>query len=163
MDSANDGTEAAADFHAVLTPHRSLGQNGFRILMFILIGCWFVTGLVFATMGAWPIFGFFGLDVLAIYIAFRINYRSARMHEEVRLTRHELLIRRVEVSGKTMQNLFNPLWTKLKVSKHPYAGVTALSVASRGKHVSVGDFLNPDDRESFAKAFGLALANVKRK
>ena len=130
--------------------------------MMILIGCWFFTGLVFLALGAWPIFGFFGLDVLAIYIAFRLNYRSARCHEEVRLTRHELMIRRVEVSGKTMQNLFNPLWTRLKVSKHPYAGVTGLSISSRGKHVSVGDFLNPDDRESFAKAFSLALADVKR-
>ena len=163
MDSANDGTEGAAEFHAVLTPHRSLGQNGFRILMFILISCWFVTGLVFVTIGAWPIFGFFGLDVLAIYIAFRINYRSARMQEEVRLTRHELLIRRVEVSGKIMQCVFNPFWTRLRVVKHPYAGVTGLTVASRTQRVPIGDFLNPDDRESFAKAFGLALANVKRK
>ena len=163
MDSANDGTKAAADFHAVLTPHRSLEPNGFRILMFTLIGCWFVAGLVFVAMGAWPIFGFFGLDVLAIYIAFRINYRSARMHEEVRLTRHELMIRRVDVSGKSMQSLFNPLWTKLKVAKHPYAGVTGLTVTSRGRQVPVGDFLNPDDRESFAKAFALALADVKRR
>ncbi len=131
--------------------------------MFILIGCWFFTGLVFVTMGAWPIFGFFGLDVAAIYLAFRINYRSARMHEEVRLTRHELLIRRVEVSGRTAQSVFNPLWTRLKITKHPYAGVTALAVSSRGKRVAIGDFLNPDDRESFAKAFGLALANLKRK
>ncbi len=163
MDSANDGTEEVADFHAVLTPHRSLGQNGFKILMLILIGSWLVTGLVFVAMGAWPIFGFFGLDVLAIYIAFRINYRAARMHEEVRLTRHELLIRRVDVSGKTKQSQFNPLWTRLKVIKHPYAGVTGLTVASRSQRVPIGDFLNPDDRESFAKAFGLALANVKRK
>ena len=163
MDSANDGTKAAADFHAVLTPHRSLGPNGFRILMLVLIGCWFVTGLVFVAMGAWPIFGFFGLDVAAIYVAFRINYRSARCHEEVRLTRHELLIRRVDVSGKTMQSLFNPLWTRLKVAKHPYAGVTGLTVTSRGRQVPVGDFLNPDDRESFAKAFALALADVKRR
>ncbi len=163
MDSANDATEQLADFHAVLTPHRSLGPNGFRILMFILIGCWFFTGLVFVTMGAWPIFGFFGLDVLAIYIAFRINYRSARCHEEVRLTREELLIRRIEVSGKSRESVFNPFWTRLKVVKHPYAGVTGLTVLCRGARVPIGDFLNPDDRESFAKAFGLALTNVKRR
>ena len=162
MDIANDPPQPTADFHAFLTPHRSLGKNGFKILMLILILCWFATGLVFVTLGAWPVFGFFGLDVAAIYLAFRINYRSARCHEEVRLSRHELMIRKVGVSGKTASHVLNPFWTRLKVSKHPYAGVTKLQVTSREAQVSIGDFLNPDDRASFAKAFGLALANVKR-
>jgi uncharacterized membrane protein len=162
MDIANDPQLPDAEFHAVLTPHRSLGRKGFRTLMLILLGCWFATGLVFVTLGAWPIFGFFGLDVAAVYLAFRVNYRSARCHEEVRLSRHELMIRKVGVSGKTVKHSLNPFWTKLRVSKHPYAGVTKLQVASREARVSIGDFLNPDDRASFAKAFGLALANVKR-
>ena len=35
----------------------------------------FVAGVVFLLMGAWPVFGFFGLDVLLLYWAFRLNYR----------------------------------------------------------------------------------------
>jgi uncharacterized membrane protein len=162
MTIANDEIMQKADFHVLLTPHRSLGAKGFRTLMLILIGCWFLTGLVFVTLGAWPIFGFFGLDVLAIYLAFRINYRSARVHEEVRLTRDELMIRKVGVSGNMVMHSLNPVWTRLRVSKHPYAGVTKLQVTSRDMTVSIGDFLNPDDRASFAKVFDLALANVKR-
>lgn len=158
MDIAND----QPDFHAVLTPHRSLGPAGFRVLMLVLLGSWLFTGLVFVALGAWPVFGFFGLDVLILYVAFRLNYRSARCHEEVRLTRQELLIRKVAVSGKTAESRFNPAWTKLDVRRHPYAGVTGLTVSSRRRHVPVGDFLNPDDRESFAKAFGIALARLKR-
>lgn len=163
MSDANPELADRPAFHAVLTPHRSLGPNGFRVLMLVLTGSWLATGLVFAAMGAWPIFGFFGLDVLALYVAFKLNYRAANCHEEVRLSRDELLIKRVEVSGKTRLNRFNPFWTGLKVTRHPYAGVTAIAVASRGERIAVGDFLNPDDRESFAKAFALALATVKRR
>ena len=162
MDTANPELADQPAFHAVLTPHRSLGARGFRILMLVLIGSWVFAGLVFVSMGAWPIFGFFGLDVLAIYIAFRLNYRSARRREEVRLWRDELTIQRTEVSGRIFSSRFNPLWTKLHVAKHPYAGVTSIAVTSRGTQVTVGDFLNPDDRASFALAFGQALATVKR-
>lgn len=161
MDTANPELAQEPAFHAVLTPHRSLGPSGFRILMAILVGSWIFAGLVFVSMGAWPVFGFFGLDVLLIYAAFRLNYRAARQREEVRLSRNELTIRRTEVSGRIMSSSFNPFWTKLHIAKHPYAGVTAIAVASRGKQVTVGDFLNPDDRASFADAFGRALAVVK--
>ena len=162
MEIANDPLEPEPEFHAFLTPHRSLGKNGFKLLMLILIGGWFATGLVFVSLGAWPVFGFFGLDVAAIYLAFRINYRAAHCHEEVRLSRHELMIRKVGASGTSVMHTLNPFWTKLRVSKHPYAGVTRLQVTSRNAQVAIGDFLNPDDRASFAKAFALALANVKR-
>jgi uncharacterized membrane protein len=161
MESTNALDEPKADFHAILTPYRSLGRQGFQILMAVLIGVLFFVGLVFLSMGAWPIFGFFGLDVLAIYLAFRFNYRSARQHEEVRLSRSELLVRKVAVSGKAVNHRFNPFWTKLTVARHPIIGVTAMTLASRQQRITVGDFLNPDDRESFSKALGVALARVK--
>ena len=148
-------------FHAKLTPHRSLGRRGFRTLMYILLGCWFVVGLVFLSMGAWPIFGFFGLDVLGIWLAFRINYRSARQYEEVMLTRSELVIHKVAASGKAIQLKFNPFWTKFAIKRHPYAGVTSLKLISGGVALSIGAFLNPEDRESFGKAFQFALARAK--
>jgi uncharacterized membrane protein len=161
MESTNALDQPKADFHAILTPYRSLGRKGFRILMFTLFGCWLFTGLVFLSMGAWPVFGFFGLDMIAIYFAFRMNDRSARQHEEVRLTRDELLVRKVASSGKIVNHRFNPFWTRLSVARHPVIGVTKMTLASRRVRVPVGAFLNPDDRATFAEALGLALARVK--
>ena len=148
-------------FHARLTPYRSLGRKGFMTLTFILLGCWFAVGIVFLSMGAWPIFGFFGLDVFGIWLAFRINYRSARQFEEVRLTRSELTVNKVAASGKAIQLKLNPFWTKFSIKRHPYAGVTALKLVSGGISHSIGEFLNPEDRESFGKAFQFALARAK--
>ncbi|HEY7298508.1 MAG TPA: DUF2244 domain-containing protein, partial [Xanthobacteraceae bacterium] len=68
-------------FSAIITPHRSLGPTGFLVFMLVLGGASFASGMVFLMAGAWPVFGFFGLDVLLVYWAFRANYRSARAYE----------------------------------------------------------------------------------
>src|ERR1700681_643862 len=81
-------------FSALLTPHRSLNRTGFLVLMGFISAVSFAAGLAFLLMGAWPVLGFFGLDVLAIYWAFRINFRDARATEEIRVTPSELRVRR---------------------------------------------------------------------
>jgi uncharacterized membrane protein len=156
-------TKAAEEpiFRALLTPYRSLGRQGFIIVMSILGVTWLVTGLFFMSIGAWPVFGFFGLDFLAIYIAFRLNYRAARMREEVTVSRTSLDIRKVTPSGQEEAHRFNPFWARFRVVRHEELGITGMAVESSGRQVSLGSFLNPDDRESFARAFSGALATAK--
>src|SRR4030081_3148543 len=86
-------------FSALLTPHQSLNRAGFLVLMGFLSTVSFAAGLAFLLMGAWPVLGFFGLDVLAIYWAFRINFRDAKATEEIRVTPSELRVRRVSHRG----------------------------------------------------------------
>lgn len=148
-------------FQALLTPHRSLGRTGFAILMGALLFGWAVTGAIFLAHGAWPVFGFFGLDVLAVYIAFRVNYRAARAREEVSVSRTSLDIRKTAPSGKSEAHRFNPFWARFSVSRHAEIGITRMMVEGQGKQVPIGGFLNPDDRESFATAFSRALASAK--
>src|ERR1700760_2075190 len=105
-------------FSALLTPHRSLNRTGFLVLMTFFGAISFAAGIAFLLMGAWPVFGFFGLDVLLIYWAFRINYRAARAYEEVMVTHSELLVRKVSHRGKTAEWSFNPLWVRLDRDTH---------------------------------------------
>ena len=149
-------------FRALLTPHRSLGRTGFAVLMGALVFGWMVTGAIFLANGAWPVFGFFGLDVLAVYVAFRLNYRAARAREEVSVSRTALDIRKVAPSGRAEEHRFNPFWTRFSVARHDEIGITRMAVESRGTEVAIGSFLNPDDRESFATAFGEALSTARR-
>ena len=158
-----DGTNRSEPiFHVRLTPHRSLGPKGFRILMGVFIAIWLATGAVFLSLGAWPIFGFFGLDVLLVFLAFRLNYHAGRAHEEVELSPLHLAIRKHAPSGKQSEHRFNPFWAKFDVKRHEFAGIARMSVAGEGRAVTLGGFLNPADRESFAKAFGAALGRAKR-
>ena len=161
MDDTNPQSADQPIFRALLTPHRSLGRTGFLVLMGAMVAVWLVFGAFMLARGAWPVFGFFGLDVLLLYWAFRVNYRAARIREEVSVSRTRLDIRKTSASGRREEHVFNPFWARFSVSRHELIGITAMIVEGRGQAVPVGAFLNPDDRESFARAFSGALARAK--
>lgn len=149
-------------FHALLTPYRSMGRTGFTVVMAGFGGISLLTGLFFLAEGAWPIFGFFGLDVLALWIAFRVNYRAARAREEVSVSRTRLTIRKTSPRGEVREENYNPFWARFDVQRHHEFGVTRMAVSGRGRATEIGSFLNPDDRETFATEFGRALATARR-
>jgi uncharacterized membrane protein len=122
----------------------------------------FISGLIFLSMGAWPVFGFFGLDVLAIWWAFRVNFRRATAYEEYSVTPSALHVRRVSHRGAVSEWTFNPLWVRLDVEKHEEFGVERLALVSRGQSLGIANFLGPDEKQSFAKALTAALATAKR-
>lgn len=150
-------------FAAELVPYRSLGRKGFRILLMITGAVCAVHAAFFMATGAWPIGLFFGLDFLLLYGAFRLNYRAARAREEVIVSRTNLSIRKFTPSGRMTEHRFNPFWARFFVKRHDEIGIVSMQVAGQGKRTDVGSFLNPDDRESFARAFKGALATVKRR
>ena len=96
-------------FSALLTPHRSLNHTGFVVLMSFVSVVSFAAGIVFCWMGAWPVLGFFGLNVLVIYWAFRINFRRASASEEITVTPSELRIRRISHRGHVVEWVLNPV------------------------------------------------------
>ncbi|WP_417687308.1 DUF2244 domain-containing protein [Roseibium sp.] len=161
-DSGHEGdAQNAPFFSAVLTPYRSLSPNGFLILMACLGAVSFVAGMLFLMIGAWPVFGFFGLDVLLIWYAFRRNYASANAFEEVSVSATEIIIRKVGPGRRHQEYRFNPYWARLTMTRIEDEGVTKLCLSSRGEAVDLGNFLNPEDRTSFAGALANALANAK--
>jgi uncharacterized membrane protein len=149
-------------FSALLTPHRSLNRIGFAVLMAFLSVVSFVAGVAFLLMGAWPVFGFFGLDVLVIYWAFKVNFRTAQAREEISVTPSELRVRRVSHRGQVAEWVLNPLWVRLDQQEDEEYGVERLYLVSRGHHVAIGRFLGPDEKASFAKALNAALAAARR-
>jgi len=149
-------------FSALLTPHRSLSRTGFIAVMGILTVASFAAGVVFLMLGAWPVFGFFGLDVLLVYWAFKINFRHAKATEEITITHTEIRVRRVSHRGHAMEWTLNPLWVQLDKKTHEEFGIEKLYLLSRGKRLSVGSFLGPDEKASFAKALSAALNAAKR-
>ena len=149
-------------FSAVITPHRSLGSTGFLILMLGVGGISFAAGMVFLALGAWPVMGFFGLDVLLIYWAFRANYRAARAYEQVTVTASTLHVRKVTHQGKVAEWTLNPVWTQLDRQTHEDFGIERLFLVSRGRRLAIAGFLGAKEKEDFAAALSAALGEAKR-
>ncbi len=149
-------------FSATITPHRSLNHFGFILLMSLVGVVSFAAGIVFWLMGAWPVFGFFGLDVLLLYWAFRINYARAMAYEQVAVTPTTLTVRKVNHRGKAREWRLNPLWVKLEKTSHEEFGIERLFLVSRGSQLTIAGFLSPEERAAFAQELDNALHAAKR-
>lgn len=162
MSAGNSFDDEPTLFSALLTPYRSLSKTGFLLLMAFVVIVSFAAGLLFLSMGAWPVLGFFGLDALAIYWAFKVNFHRAAAYEEISVTPSALHVRRVTHLGAVSEWTFNPLWVRLDVEADEEFGVERLALVSRGRSLGIASFLGPDEKESFGKALTAALNAAKR-
>ena len=158
--ASNSVPSSPTVFSATLTPHRSLGPKGFLILMGVLSLLSFATGLAFAWSGAWPVLGFFGLDVLLVYLAFKLSYRSGRLYERVDLDRERLMLTRVHPSGKAERYEFPAYWVRVLLEILP-DGRNDMRLTSHGRTIAFGRFLTNEERESFVTALKQALATAR--
>lgn len=158
---AQDNAPVRPIFEARLTPHRSLSRTGSRILFAVLVAGALVQAVPMVIFGAWPVGWFFGLDLVLIYICFRINFARAQCAEEVILSREELTLRRLGWRGDRQERRFNPFWVRLKTIEDEDFGVQRVLIVQRAEEVEVGSFLAPFEKADFARAFGGALAKAR--
>jgi uncharacterized membrane protein len=160
MTDVSPSTQDGQVFRAVLHPHRSLSPTGFRLIMGFIALVSFLVGLGFYMSGAWPVLGFYGLDVLAIYIAFKANYRSGTAYELVELSPQVLTITQVKPTGRRTSFDFNPYWVRVLLNEWP-DGSAVLKITSHGREFEFARFLNPEEKRDFAKALQGALARAR--
>jgi len=146
-------------FDAELTPHRSLSPEGFFLLMALIGLISFAAGALFFMVGAWPVVGFLGLDLLLIYLAFRASYRSGRAYETLRLTRRDLTLKRVDSWGRAQRWQLPSTWLQILVDDTPQHQ-SRLTLRSHGRSLIVGSFLTPEERVDLARALRRAMAKA---
>ena len=159
LDAAGPVDPPLADvsFERVLLPHRSLPPHGFRVLMGLLAVISIAVGIGFVSIGAWPICGFFGLDVALLYLAFRLNYRSARQYETLRLADDQFTVERVGIYGERRLWRFQPFWLRVVLEERPDES-NRLLLASHGRSLVIGDFLPPPSRRELNTTLREVLA-----
>lgn len=142
----------------------SLSPRGFFWLMGFIISVSLMVGLYFWSLGAWPVFGFFGLEVFLIYGAFRLNYRHGRRFEMLEMSDNQLVFSQISPLGKKRDWRFDPYWVRVKLERFDDEDeIGNLILTSHGKYVSVGAFLAPDERASLAASLQLCLADLRRR
>jgi uncharacterized membrane protein len=146
-------------FDVVLRPHRSLSPTGFWVVMGILVVWSFVGGIVFLSVGAWPVIGFFGIDVALVYWAFRASYGDRRAHERLRLDGDTLTVQKVDKRGAEERFSFQSYWLQVRLDDQSGEGQVVLS--SHGRQLVVGAFLAPEERAVLARELSAALSRAR--
>ena len=107
------------------------------------------------SFSAWPVAGFCGLEVLLVWGAFELNYRSGRIVEVIRLDDTQLHVRRIQPSGRSMVWTFDPGWVRVELDEAEDRNI--LQLAMHGRRTRLGSFLTDDERSSLADALRTAL------
>ncbi|MEM8626765.1 MAG: DUF2244 domain-containing protein, partial [Pseudomonadota bacterium] len=155
--TAHRGASGAGAHMTELRPHRSLSGPAFKVLMAVFCVVSVAVGGFFLWLGAWPVTGYFGLDLLAIYLAFRWNYRAGRVCERVEVNADKLVLTRVAPSGTESAWEFNPYWARIE--RHQQTpNCSVLELTSHGERVAFGKFLTEEEKASVADR----LQNVLR-
>jgi len=148
--------EGALFMDAVLRPHRSLSRAAFKLMLIVVILINVAVAAFFLAQGAFPVAGFLGLDVAALWLAFHLNYRAARREEHVRVAARQVHVAAVDAEGRAKHWVLNPLWARVARDGR------GVIIRGGADQMRVGAFLSPDECESFAAALSAALWKAKR-
>ena len=156
--------EAAPDarihLDTVITPERSLSMTGFKILLGFVILANLIVGTFFLTLGAWPAPIFLGLDVLGVFIAFRISYRRAAMRERVVVTADQVRVLK-ELDGEAREVWSSPTaFTRVDIAHSGRHGAQVRLALSRKRQL-IGQALGPKEREDLAGAVEDAIRSAR--
>ncbi len=166
MSAAESGRSAPAPgepvfFDAVLRPYRSLSRLGFAVMMVCVTAAGALIGVAFLLAGAWPVTGFCGLEILLLYVFFRLNYRDGRAYETVRVTDRALTVRRVAPNGRAETWRVPPFWLRVSMDDPP-AHNSQITLSTHGRTLIIGAFLTPHERLDLARAIDAALAECRQ-
>jgi uncharacterized membrane protein len=132
-------------YSITLKPYRSLNKIGFITMMVVLCGFSFITGIIFMKKGAWPVFGFFGLDILLVYIFFRLSYKSGKEFEVINLTKKKLIIKKYKEKKIIKTYILDANWVKIQI-QNPLEHSSKLQISSKNKSIIIGSFLRLDEK-----------------
>jgi len=132
-------------------PHRSLSPRGFALVMAALGSLAFCIGLGFFLLGAWPVIGFLGLEILVVWIAFKLNYRAAKVRETIETTTETLTVEHKDQHGNAAVSEYPVGWLRVQLSP-PVAPEPAaryhqrVILSSHGVETEIGAFLHPIEK-----------------
>jgi uncharacterized membrane protein len=143
-------------FEAVISPHRSLSAYGLRLLVaaLCLVGTFYVA--LFIHLGAWPVSGFCGAELVLAIVLLRLNMLSARAAELVILTARGLRIIRTDPRGNRREAVLSPGWLRVQLEERP-GRVPALRLLARDGTEEIGASLGEAEKRDLAASLQAAL------
>jgi uncharacterized membrane protein len=149
-------------FEALSSPVPGLSGAAIRRIALALILAAGISGAAFAWLGAWPVFGFMGAEVLLVVGLLSAHARwSARAYERISLADGRLVIERADGRGRRERLEIDPYWARAEW-RETAPGEGRLLITTRGRALEIGRFLNGPERQSLHGALSSALAAWRR-
>ena len=136
-------------------PYRSLSPRGFALVMGALGSLAVCIGLGFFLMGAWPVIGFLGLELLVVWVAFRMNYRAAKRRQTLTATESALTIENIAPDGARNSTSLPTAWVQVDLTPRDAPDMASRSrqriiARSHGHTAEIGGFLHPAEMPKLA-------------
>ncbi len=147
-------------FQAIIVPHRSLSRRSLRRLLVAICAMCGTSAAVFVWLGAWPVGGFTGLELLLAAFLFRLNAHGVRETELIVLTGSGLRITRTDRTGQKRERTLSPAWLTLSIEER--AGrVPGLIITARDIRIEIARSLCEDEKRDLAQALNAALHDLR--
>ncbi|HYZ64495.1 MAG TPA: DUF2244 domain-containing protein [Acetobacteraceae bacterium] len=143
-------------FEAVIVPHRSLSPAGLRWVVGGLCALSAAVSTGLWLLGAWPVLGFTGIEILLAVWLIRRNAQGARATEMLLLSGAGLRILRTDRRGRRSERVLASYWLRAELEERP-GRAPALFVQDRGARVEVGAELGEQEKRELAAALRQAL------
>ncbi|EHI48431.1 integral membrane protein [SAR116 cluster alpha proteobacterium HIMB100] len=154
-------TEAGAEAIVItLWPYRSLSLRGFQILIAVLASLMTVIGFGFYLLGAWPVIGFLGLEILVVWYAFKWNYRSGQLVETVAITPQQVDVTRTDWRGRETTVRLSGAWIKAELDVKEKRR-ERLYLRQHAHKLEIGAFMPPSEKLSLANALNAAFSRLR--
>jgi uncharacterized membrane protein len=143
-------------FEATVRPHRSLSRKGVLIAIGFMLACSLTITSMMFLLGAWPVIGFNGADIMLAVFLLWLNIRAARAAEVITLSDLTLRIVHTDIRGRSRSCSLPPYW--LNVVLEERAGtVPKLVLAARGSRTEIARQLGEAEKRDLAVALTQAL------
>ena len=144
-----------------LWPHRSLSPEGFRNLMWFSAAAMALPIVALIGTPAAPALApYAALALFALWIFFRVNYRRARLTEELRLWPDVIAVERREPRGDVRRWSANPYWVQVQIRQDaPLENY--LTLRGDGREIELGAFLSPEERVALKDDLERALGHAR--
>jgi len=159
---ATSSTAASSERTFVLAPNIAPDwAQTQRIFIGLCVVCLTVAGAC-ALAGLWPVLPFAGLELTALWVALYVSARRALDREVIHVTGSEVVVEkgrgRVEQAWR-----FERAWTevRLQAPRRRWHGPQLL-LRSRGRSVSLGEFLEPEELRSLARELAACIGPMAR-
>ncbi len=150
------GVSEAPIFEAVIVPHRSLSRRGrWRLLGALCVLCG-ANAAMFVHLGAWPISGFAGIELLLAAVMLQVNAYGARASEIVLLTADGLRIIRTNPRGARHERVMPAAWLRVALEESP-GRVPRLMLQVRAAREEIAASLGEAEKRNLAAALTAAL------